>query len=102
MHTEVRESARCFSEAVARERERPPAEEGIGHWVRSWVDDGGNMRLLCVIHTCGITRAQVDGIRFRLFYRSPESERALEARSWTQVDFGLVIWVSVPRFGPQE
>ena len=102
LNAEVRAMARRFAEAEEREEERPAAVLGYGHWLASRVNDAGIPRLACVVHTCGLTWRRVPSNEFLTFYWGPYNEITLGRRARTTIELGLVVWISVPRFGPRE
>ena len=99
---EARARARRFSEAEEGDMERPRAESDRGHWLMSCVNNAGIPRLPYVIHTCGIMRRQVPNSEFLTFYWGHDNGRALGQRERTTIELGLVVWLSLPRFGPRE
>ena len=66
------------------------------------MNDRGVVGLPCVTHTCGMTRLEIPEGEFFAFYTLPHCSRELYRHGWTVVNFGLNVWLSVPRFGPRE
>jgi len=99
---EARESARIDGHAVADRRGRPAPEVGRGHWAVSVAGPTGITRLLCVFHTCGITRTHIPDHFFYNFFGAADAESGLERRDETILTLGLNIWISIPEFGPRN
>jgi len=66
------------------------------------VDPLGTVRLLCVAHTCGITRARVPERFFYNFFRAAHPEVSLDRRRDVVLGLGLNIWISISEFGPRD
>ena len=97
-----RETARRHNRAEAQEEARDLPEEGVAHWITTRVNNRGVVGLPCVTHTCGMTRLEIPEGEFFAFYTLPHCSRELYRYGWTVVNFGLNVWLSVPRFGPRE